>query len=464
MSNANERMMPNSYEAEQGLLGSILVDGSVFDQISEQVHPDDFYSNGHRVIFETMLALWINRTPIDLITVCDELERVEKMQHVTSRSHLSGDAYIGGLANAVPTSANAQHYAGIVARTALARRLISAAGMIAGLGYESDPQALEKSEQLLFGLHRDNKDATFHSMQAVMGDYMVELDTLYTHRGTLTGVPSGYADIDRLFGGFQRTDLILVAARPSIGKTSLLLSLGYNAALAGRRVALFSLEMGRRQLARRFMSMCSKVDTQRLRTGWIHDEEWKTVMDAHATLGALPLWINDTAGNPIASMRAQLRALAREQQGIDIVMVDYIGLIPPDADASKRDNLVQQVSAISAGLKSLAREFDIPVIAACQLSRGVENRQSKRPQLADLRDSGSLEQDADVVMFIYREDYYAKQEGRKDYAPTHQADILIAKHRNGPTGEVSLYFKEEETMFYPLEASPVVGRENDDDE
>lgn len=447
MAKSLEQMIPNNIDAEKAVLGSIIIDPDAYDQIAGSLTPEDFYLNAHRIIFEAVVNLGKRRITPDFITLVDELERTEKLNDV-DREGFSGAAYITSLINGVPTSGNIDYYAGIVATTAQSRRLIQAATMIVQMGYQNDPQALEKSEQILFNLHRSTARDRFINMPTLMSEYMEELDYLHEHRGAIAGVTTGYHDLDLCLGGFQRSDLILLGARPSMGKTSLALSMGYNAALRGKKVAVFSLEMGRRLLARRLMAMHSKIDMQRLRNGWIEDNEWDKVINAYERLSDLPIWINDTSGSPVASMRSELRRLAREHEGIDEVIVDYVGLIEPDENADKRANLVQQISTISKGLKSLAREFDVPVIALCQLSRAVEGRNSKVPLLSDLRDSGSLEQDADVVLFIHREDYYHLDD--PDYTPNNQANIVIAKHRNGPVGVITLRWQPDQTMFYPL--------------
>jgi replicative DNA helicase len=454
-----ERMLPNNIDAEKGVLGSIIIDPDAFDLVSDILHPDDFYANAHTVIYEAMTNLSRRRIAPDFLTILDELERTEKIKDA-GREDADAASYITSMINLVPTSGNASYYANIVSRTAQSRRVIRAATMIVQLGYDNDPNALDKSEKLLYTIRRSANTAGFVGMRPVMNEYMDELDYLHEHRGSISGVPTGYTDLDLCLGGLQRSDLILLAARPSMGKTSLALGMAYKAALKGKKVAIFSLEMGRRLLARRMMAMKSHVDMQRLRNGWIEDDEWEMITESYASLSDLPIWINDTAGNPIASMRSELRRLSRENGGIDEVIVDYVGLIEPDEDGDKRANIVQQISMISKGLKGLAREFDVPVVALCQLSRAVESRQVKIPMLSDLRDSGSLEQDADVVLFIYRDDYYhqadaamQRSQGRDEepYTPTNLADIIIAKHRNGPTGEIQLYWQADETMFYGLD-------------
>lgn len=439
-----ERLLPHSIEAEQGVLGSIVIDPEAYDLIADCLKAEDFYRDTHRVIYATVTSLVAKRVSPDYLTLCNELEQSNKLEEI------GGASYITGLINDVPTSGNIEYYAGIVSRSAEHRRLISYAGQVVSLAYSQDPEAMQKSEQLLFNLQKHTLNQGFVDMPEMVREYVDELTYVYEHKGSFTGVETGYRDIDNVLGGLQPSDLILLGGRPGSGKTSLGLCMAYNAALRGSKVAIFSLEMGRRQLTRRLFSMASKVDLQRLRTGWINDEEWDTIIQKASDLSQLPIRVNDTAANPIVSMRSQLRRVAQQMGGLDLVVVDYLGLIGSDGD-SDSENRVQEVSKISRGLKLLAREFDVPVLALSQLSRQVESRQNKRPILSDLRESGSLEQDADVVMFLYREDYYAEQEKREDYTPTNEAEVSIAKHRNGPVGGVNLYFKGEQTMFYNLD-------------
>lgn len=449
-----ERMLPQNIEAEKCVLGSILIDPECFDLIADLLKADDFYRTSHRIIYQTILSLVAQDMQPDYIALCDELDRSGKMKDVDG-----GAGYITSLAGFPETSGNAEYYAKIVARTAVCRRLAHAAGMIAQLAYDQDQQAVEKAEQLLYNLQTTSASRGFTGMSTVMSEYIAELNFVHENKGSYVGVPTGYKDIDDTLGGLQKSDLILLGGRPGSGKTSLGLCIGYNAALAGYKVAVISLEMGMKQLARRMVSMASKVDLQRLRSGWITDAEWSLVIEKAGDLSQLPIEINDTAGSPVASIRSQIRRLIQQQGSVDLVIIDYLGLIAPD-EGKESENKVQEISKISWGLKKLAKEFDLPVLALAQLSRQVESRQNKRPILSDLRDSGSLEQDADVVMFLYREDYYAEQEGRKDYTPTNVAEVSIAKHRNGPTGNVGLFFQAEQTMFYNLEQKLEHGRED----
>lgn len=442
-----ERLVPYDLDAEMAVIGSILLDPAVYDTVVEIVSPADFYREAHRLIFEAMMHLATQGTPADVVTLSNELQRTEKLDQVGGLVGLMN--YI----NEIPTSAHAAHYARLVAKTAEQRRLIHAAGQIAALAYEQDDESVAKAEQLLFQVrHAARSGSGFESMSQIMDDYVQELEFLHEHKGALTGVPTGFTDIDSMLGGLQRSDMVILAARPSMGKTALALCMGYNAALRGQHVAVFSLEMGKKLLRRRLMAMDTKVDMQRLRMGWVEDDDWEKIIDSVGNLSRLPIWINDTAGNPISSMRSSLRRLVQEHGQVDLAIVDYIGLVEPEADTGKREqNQVQLISAISRGIKNLAREFDIPILALCQLSRAVESRQNKRPMLSDLRDSGSLEQDADVVMFIYRDDYYGPLDASGEYEPNNIAEVHIAKHRNGPTGAVSLFFHKQQTMFYNLE-------------
>jgi replicative DNA helicase len=437
-----ERQLPQNIEAEQGVLGSIIIDPECYDLVADGLKADDFYRNGHQTIYGAMVSLVARRIKPDYITLCDELDQTDKMEDA------GGADYILSLINKVPTSGNIEYYAGIVSRSAQCRRLIRYAGQVVAWAHAQDVDAMQKTEEALFQLADHSAAQDFMAMPALIGEYLPELELVHDHKGEYTGVPTGYDDIDKLLGGLQKSDLILLGGRPGSGKTSLGLCMGYNAALRGYKVAVHSLEMGRRQLTRRLTSMASKVDLQRLRSGWFDDSEWETIISKMGDLSQLSLFVNDAAGNPIASMRSQLRRLSQRQGGIDLVIVDYLGLIGPDEGT---ENRVQEISKISWGLKLLAKEFDVPVLALAQLSRQVESRQNKRPILSDLRDSGSLEQDADVVLFLYREDYYAELEKRPEYVPTNEAEVSIAKHRNGPTGGVNLYFKGEQTMFYNLE-------------
>jgi replicative DNA helicase len=443
---STEKMLPHNNVAEQGLLGSLIIDPATIADIEANLEAKHFYVDRHRVIFAAIKHLYDQKIPADFITLVDLLDRQGKLELI------EGGSYLTFLVNGVPTSGNAEYYANIVTRCWIQRQLLDIAGQIADIAYNADDDVdiLSAAEKLLFDIHQGTSAKSFTTMSDLVSEFAAELDYLHEHRGEMLGVPTGYIDLDRLFNGFQKADLILLGGRPSMGKTALALCIALNAAARGNSVAIFSLEMSKKLIGRRFAAMRSGVDSQRLRGGWIEDDEWTKIEQGLAGLSPLPVYINDTSGNPIKSMRSQIRRhLQQHPEGLDLVIVDYIGLINPDDDANKKANQEQIISEISKGLKNMAREFDVPVLALCQLNRSVESRTDKRPDLSDLRASGSLEQDADIVMFTYRDDYYHK--GEEGYVPTNLAEILIRKHRNGPTGEVVLFFRGDLTCFYTLD-------------
>ena len=441
-----EKLLPQNIEAECGVLGSIIIDPEAIVQVADFLHSDDFYRDAHRTIYEVILQLYEQREPADFITISDELERRNKLEEV------GGASYITSLINQVPTSGNVEYYGRIVERTSILRRLIHAAGQIAAIAYEEGDAdiALDRAEQLIFNISQRHARTDFSLLRDILSEYMNKLDQLHERRGTIVGVPTGFTDLDRLTGGLQRSDLIILAARPAIGKTSLALSLAHNSTVKYQHsVAIFSLEMSKEQLVQRLLSMDAGVDQQRLRTGWIEDDEWDRIIYAMGTLSEANIWIDDTPGITTVEMRSKARRLQAEH-GIDLIIVDYLQLMQSVLGSGKRnENRVQEISEVSRNLKALARELNLPVLALAQLSRAVETRQSKVPQLSDLRESGSLEQDADIVMFIYRDDIYNPESERKNIA-----DIIVAKHRNGPVGEVSLYFQASQTRFRDLELTP----------
>jgi replicative DNA helicase len=439
-----EKHLPQNIEAECGVLGSIIIDPEAIVQVADFLHADDFYRDAHRIIYEVILQLYEQHEAADFITICDELERQNKLEQV------GGPGYITSLINLVPTSGNVEYYARIVERTAILRRLIHAAGQIAAIAYqETDADvALEKAEQLIFDISQRHARSDFSSLRDILSDYMNKLEQLHERRGTIVGVPTGFTDLDRITGGLQKSDLIILAARPAIGKTSLALSLAHNAAMKYQQsIAVFSLEMSKEQLVQRFLSMDAGIDQQRLRTGWIEDDEWDRIIYSMGPLSEANIWIDDTAGISTVEMRSKARRL-QARHGIDMIIVDYLQLMQSSVGGKRNENRVQEISEISRNLKGLARELNVPVLALAQLSRAVESRQSKVPQLSDLRESGSIEQDSDIVMFIYRDDVYNPDSERKNIA-----DIIVAKHRNGPVGEVSLFFQASQTRFRDLEVT-----------
>ncbi len=440
---AVEKLLPQNVEAEAGVLGSLLIDPEAIVQIADFLRPEDFYNEAHRTIYQAAVELFESHEPADLITLCDELARRGKLDEV------GGTSYVSSLANQVPTSRNVKHYAQIVERTAILRRLINAAGQIAGVAY-SEPDAdaaLEQAERFIYEVGQRAIRSDFDSLGAILRDYIDKLDQLHERRGAVVGVGTGFADLDKMTSGLQKSDLIVLAARPSIGKTALALSLAHNAALRYRHgIAIFSLEMSKEQLAARLLSMDAHVDQQRLRTGYLDDDEWERISESVGRLADTQIYIDDTPGITLAEMRSKSRRLMLDR-GFDLLIVDYLQLMQGSGGAARGpENRVQEISEISRGLKMLARELNVPVLALSQLSRAVESRTDKHPQLSDLRESGAIEQDSDIVMFIYRDEVYNPDTDRKNIA-----DIIVAKHRNGPIGSVSLYFQAAQTRFRDLD-------------
>jgi replicative DNA helicase len=430
--------LPQSIEAEKATLGSILLNREAIVAVAPWLLPDYFYMERHAQIYEAMLACYNARIPPDTRTVSEELRRRERLDAV------GGIGYLSDLVDTVPTSYHVEYYARIIERTALLRKLIEAGGKIAGLGYNEQDElenTLDKAEQTLFEVSQRRSTQDFVPISQVIDQYYEQINYLQEHRGEVVGVPSGFRDLDEITGGLQASDLISLAARPSVGKTSFVLSLGYNVATRHQRtVGIFSLEMSRDQLVQRLLSMDTRIDTHRLRTGHLNESDLQTVMEAMGRLADVPIYIEDTPGLSVMEVRSKARRL-QSQVGVDLIIIDYLQLM-----AGKRsDNRVQEVSEISRGLKALARELNVPVIALSQLSRAVEGRQSHVPMLSDLRESGSIEQDADIVMFIYREELYDANTDKKGIAELH-----IAKHRNGPIGVVPMRFEAATTRFDDL--------------
>lgn len=440
---AVEKLLPQNVEAEAGVLGSLLIDPEAVVQVADFLRSEDFYREAHRTIFQAVLDLYETGGPADLITLTDELARRGKLDEI------GGASYVSSLANQVPTSRNVKRYAQIVERTAVLRRLINAAGQIAGVAYnEPDADdAIGQAEQLIADVSGRFSHSDFDHIRDTLREYIDKLDQLHEHRGSIVGVASGFSDLDKLTGGLQKSDLVILAARPSIGKTAMSLSLAHNASLRyGHGIAIFSLEMSKEQLIARLLSMDAQVDQQRLRTGYIDDDEWERISESVGRLSEANIYIDDTPGIPLVEMRSKARRLMMEH-GFDLLIVDYLQLMQGSGGGRQgHENRVQEISEISRGLKGLARELNVPVLALSQLSRAVESRTDKKPQLSDLRESGSIEQDADVVMFIYRDEVYNPDTDRKNIA-----DIIVAKHRNGPVGQISLYFQAAQTRYRDLE-------------
>ncbi|HSH31876.1 MAG TPA: replicative DNA helicase [Candidatus Saccharimonadales bacterium] len=439
---ASAKLPPQNLEAEASLLGAILIDKEAIIKVADQVAPDDFYAERHSLIFTAILDLYEARQPLDILTLSNKLEAVGEL------ARLGGAAYLTELVNAVPSAAHVAHYAGIVAHKATLRRLITAATRITGLGYdESTPLdgLLDRAEQTLFEVSQKNLKQNFVPISSVLAESFDRLDSLHKDNNQLRGVPTGYKALDNVLAGLQKSDLVILAARPSMGKTTLALNIAQHVAVKeGIPVGIFSLEMSKEQLIDRLLAGESGIDAWKLRTGKLEDSDFPKINQAMAMLSDAPLFIDDSAMTNVMEMRTKARRLQSEHD-LGLIVIDYLQLMSGRKMSS--DNRVQEVSEISRGLKGLARELNVPVVALSQLSRSVESRSPQIPQLSDLRESGSIEQDADVVMFIYRDEYYNPDNTEKPNI----ADIMIQKHRNGPTGKVELYFHPEQLMFRSLD-------------
>lgn len=437
---AAARLPPQNIEAEQSVLGSLLIDPEAILKITSSLRPEDFYRETHALIYKAIVDLHERRQPADFVTLCDELERRKELEQV------GGPGYLTSVINAVPTSVHVQYYGRIVERTATLRRLISAAAEISNMAYEraeDEDRILDQAEQLIFGVAQRSIERELVPLRTILSDYYDRIEYLYEHRGETVGVPTGFIDLDRLLGGFQQADLIIVAGRPGTGKTSLALSIAdFASRKHGLCIAIFSLEMPAQQVVQRLVSGATGIESQRLRTGDITQEELARITRAMGELSETSVYIDDTPAIAPMELRAKARRLQAEHP-IDLLIVDYLQLMQAGL---RMENRVQEVSYISRQLKSLASELHVPVLACSQLSRAVESRPDKHPLLSDLRESGSIEQDADVVMFIYREEMYDEDTFRPNIA-----DIMVAKHRNGPTGQISLRFMKELAKFANLE-------------
>ncbi|MEX2514863.1 MAG: replicative DNA helicase [Candidatus Paceibacterota bacterium] len=438
------RIPPQSTEAEQALLGSIMLRESSLHDVIEKVRPEMFYAPKHAKIYEGMLALFSNGTAIDLLSLSDKLEETGSL------SNIGDSEYLTEIVNSVPSASNIEHYANIVYKKFMLRQLISAGTDISSLGYDESgdiEDILDEAEKRLYDTTDDGADKGFVAISAELEGAFERLEKLSENSEELRGVPTGFPKLDNKLSGLQPADLVILAARPSMGKTSLALDIARQAAVKhNRSVCIFSLEMSSQQLVDRMLSAQSRVDAWKLRTGKVRaDAEFQKLRDALGELSKAPIFIDDKPGNNIIRMRSVARRLKREEN-LDLIVVDYLQLMLPTGRAKNSDSMVFQITEISRALKMLAKEINVPVVALSQLSRAVEQRRD-RPRLSDLRDSGSIEQDADVVMFIHNDDKY------KDDPADHNniTEILIEKHRNGPTGKVDLYFDADKTSFLSIE-------------
>ncbi|MBU8905780.1 replicative DNA helicase [Desertibacillus haloalkaliphilus] len=436
-----DRTPPQNIEAEQAVLGAIFIEGQALVTASEKLAPEDFYRAAHQRIYEVMLELAEKGEPVDLVTVTSEL------QDRKSLDDIGGVSYLSDLANAVPTAANVEYYSQIVEEKSLLRRLIRVATNIASEGYQSEEEVdtiLNEAEKTILEVsHRKNTGA-FVSIKDVLVETYEKIEMLQNRKGDITGIPTGFVDLDGMTAGFQRSDLIIVAARPSVGKTAFALNIAQNVATkTEENVAIFSLEMGAAQLVQRMLCAEGNIDAQRMRTGGLEPDDWQKLTMAMGSLSRAGIYIDDTPGVKVNEIRAKCRRL-KQEKGLGMILIDYLQLIQGNSRGG--ENRQQEVSEISRSLKALARELDVPVIALSQLSRGVESRQDKRPMMSDIRESGSIEQDADIVAFLYRDDYYDKESENQNII-----EIIIAKQRNGPVGTCELAFVKEYNKFVNLD-------------
>lgn len=454
---AVEKLTPQNLEAEQSLLGSLILDKDAIIKIGDQVAPEDFYADKHRAIFESMIDLFRRHEPIDLLSVSNRLQEKGELERV------GGRAYLIQLSNTVPTASHVVHYAQIVQKKATLRRLLHAAHDITALGYEEAEdveRVLDEAEQKLFKVSQKYLKASFTAIQDILDSAFERIDELHRERGKLRGISSGYADLDSILGGMQKSDLIILAARPSCGKTSFALDIARNAAVKGKiPVGIFSLEMSKEQLVDRLLCAEANVNLWSMRTGRLSEsgpnDDFSRIGHALGTLSEAPIFIDDSASANIMEIRAKARRLQMEK-GLGLLVIDYLQLM--ESRSASLDNRVQEISEITRGLKAIARELNIPVLALSQLSRAVEMQKPAIPKLAHLRESGSIEQDADIVMFIYRK-AADKNYRADDLSPEerHIAEIHIAKHRNGPTGVIQLFFDDSRASFKNLAKKPQHG-------
>lgn len=435
-----ERLPPQNLDAEQSVLGAMLIEKEAVLKAIEVLRADDFYRDAHRNIYEVIIELSEHGEAIDLITVTEELRQKGLLDAV------GGVAYVANLANQVPSAANVEHYVRIVEEKSLLRKLINVTSRITNMGYEGEEDIealLDRAEQMIFELSQRKIHTSFLPIKQILVTTFEKIEFLYNNKGNITGVPSGFADLDKLTSGFQPSDLVILAARPSMGKTAFCLNIAQNASVRHKTpVAVFSLEMSKEQLVQRMLCGEAMVDQQKVRTGQLAENDWIKLTEAVGPLSQSLIYIDDSPGISVVELRAKARRLKAERN-VGLIIIDYLQLMQ---GGRRSENRQQEISEISRSLKSLAREIQVPIIALSQLSRAVEQRQDKRPMMSDLRESGSLEQDADMVMFIYRDEYYNPESDKKSIA-----EIIISKQRNGPVGFVELGFLKEFTKFVNLD-------------
>lgn len=421
------RIPPHSVESEQSILGSIILDKDAIITVAETINPNDFYKEAHKIIYESMLKLNSNNEPIDLITLIEELRKEGHLDNV------GGISYLTSLSTIVPTTSNVKYYANIVKEKSVMRQLIKASNEIINLGYDASTdvqEILDKAEKNIFDISQEKASDDIQPINIVLQDTFDMIERLCTEKSDVTGITTGFTDLNKKINGLQRTDLILLAARPAMGKTAFSLNLVQNAALKGdASVAVFSLEMSKEQLVQRMLSAQSNVELSKIKTGTLSESDWPRIIDAMAVLSEANIFIDDTPGIKISEIRSKCRRLKIEK-GLDLILIDYLQLMEGEG---KNENRQQEIAKISRSLKILAKELDCPVVALSQLSRSPELRKDHRPILSDLRESGSIEQDADIVMFLYRDEYYHDDSEKKNIG-----EVIVAKNRHGETGSVEL--------------------------
>lgn len=441
-----DRIPPQNIEAEQAVLGAMLIEREAISKVVEMLRPEDCYREAHRLIYNAMLELFNKNDAVDMVTVIEFLRKADKLEGA------GGISYITSLANSVPTAANVLYHAKIVEEKALLRQLINAATNIASSGYEASEEVesiLDTAEKTILAVSSRKSGGDFTPIKSIIFDAFSKIESLYASKGSITGLSTGFKDLDKLTSGLQPSDLILIAARPSMGKTAFVLNIAQHIGVKEKQaVALFSLEMSKEQLVQRMLCAESTIDSQRLRIGQLEDGDWKKLIDGADRLSSAPIFIDDTSGITVMEMRSKCRRLKIEHD-LKLIIIDYLQLMQGSSKKGGSENRQQEISEISRALKGLAREIGVPVIALSQLSRSVESRQVKKPMLSDLRESGSLEQDADIVAFLYRDDYYNPDSEQKNIT-----EVIIAKHRNGPVDTVQLFFHKQFTKFSDLSKLP----------
>ncbi|HEY9071825.1 MAG TPA: replicative DNA helicase [Candidatus Ozemobacteraceae bacterium] len=446
MSDVFQKVPPQNLEAEQALLGSMMMDVEAVVKAMENIVADDFYQASHRDIYQALLNLYQASRPCDMVTLQEELRTQNRLADV------GGASYLAQLLNVVPTAANAEHYAKIVKEKSLLRQLIGVTGEIARTAYEPQVVAqtiLDEAQQKVLKLSEKGNSQTYVRIRDLASETFKRLEKLYEHKQAVTGVATGFTKLDEMTSGFQPSDLIILAARPSMGKTAFCLNIAQHVAgVNGLPVLIFSLEMSRIQLMQRLLVSEARIDGQKIRNGFLADEDWVKLTTTVGMLAETPIFIDDSPNMTLMEMRSKARR-ARMQENIGLIVIDYLQMMSLQSGGSSQDNRVQEISAISRGLKGIARELNVPVVCLSQLSRAVESRPDKRPMLSDLRESGAIEQDADVVIFLYREEYY----NRNKAECKNRAEVIIAKQRNGPVGTCPMAFFPQFARYDNLETT-----------